>query len=172
MKDIEYVLTMNSDQAHTALKATDLLMRLKLGQYKEIPFALLDVTKEDFCHRRDLADVKLKEAFDILYDGKNDGEWKDAEWYRLYNLLQAIRYQIHLAEHPNSKGVDSYSPMRLTDEPMPSCRVKRPVYVLDIDGQKVCPQCRYILDGKKTRPFCEMCGTELMWEKKQERRRK
>lgn len=127
MKDVEYVLTMNSDQAHTALKAIDLLMRLKLGQYREISFALLDVTKEDFCHRRDLAETELKKAFDILYNGKKDGEWKDAEWYRLYNMYQAIRYQIHLAENPDSKGVDSYPPMQLTDEPMPDCRFRKEV---------------------------------------------
>lgn len=127
MNGVEYVLTMNSDQAHTALKAIELLMRMKLGQYREIAFALLDVTKEDFCHRRDLSETKLKQAFDILYDGKKDGEWKDAEWYRLYNLYQEIRYQIHLAENPDNKGVDSYPPMQMTDEPMPDCRFRKEV---------------------------------------------
>lgn len=125
MQNYEYILAMNSEQAHTLLKAVDLLMRLKLGQYKEISFALLDITKEDFCHRRDLADEKLEEAFAILYDGKKDGEWKNAEWYRLFNLLQAVRYQVHLAEHPDTKGVDSYPPMQMTDEPIPKCEYRK-----------------------------------------------
>lgn len=122
MKEIEYVLTMNPEQARSALKAIDLLLRMKLGQYREVSFALLDITKEDFSSRRDKADEKLEEAFKILYDGKNDEEWKDQEWYRLYNLMQALRYQIHLAEDPAGKGVDSQKPIQLTsDEPIPHC---------------------------------------------------
>ena len=124
MKEIEYVLTMNPEQARSALKAIDLFLRMKLGQYREVSFALLDITKEDFSSRRDKANEKLEEAFKILYDGKGktDEEWKDQEWYRLYNLMQALRYQIHLAENPTGKGVDSYEPVQLTlDEPIPQC---------------------------------------------------
>ena len=136
MKDVEYVLTMNSDQAHTALKAIELLMRLKINQPEEIARAIMPddyfdektrkVNKERFnehIHRRDAADGYVKMAFRQIFPTWEDVR-KDEEWYRLYNLYQAIRYQIHLAENPDSKGVDSHPPMRMTDEPMPKCEYR------------------------------------------------
>ena len=139
MNGVEYVLTMNSEQAHTALKAIELLMRLKINQPEEIARAVMPddyfdektgkVNKERFnehIHRRDAADGYVKMAFRQIFPTWDDVR-KDEEWYRLYNLYQAIRYQIHLAEHPGSKGVDSRPPMRLTDEPMPDCRFRKEV---------------------------------------------
>lgn len=136
MNGVEYVLTMNSDQAHTALKAIDLLMRLKINQPEEIARAVMPddyfdektgkVDKERFnehIHRRDAANEYMKMAFRQIFPPL-EVMTKDAEWYRLYNMYQAIRYQIHLAEHPGSKGVDSHPPMRLTDEPMPKCEYR------------------------------------------------
>lgn len=121
LPDIEYTMSMSSATAHTLLKAVDLLMRLKLGQYKEICFDLLDVCKPDFCIRRDNAEVYLKLAFDTMFAGKEPGTYKDDEWYRLYNILQSLRYQIHLAEHPESTGVDSYPPCVTGGQPLPEC---------------------------------------------------
>ena len=121
---IEYTLTMNSDQAKSCLKAVELLMRLKINQPEEIPFNLI-LELDDFSKRRDKARPLLEQAFRIMYEGKKTGEWKDSEWYRLYNLYQALRYQIHQAEHPWTTGVDSYPPMRLTDEPIPACEYKK-----------------------------------------------
>ena len=139
MNGVEYVLTMNSNQAHTALKAIELLMRLKINQPEEIAKAVMPddyfdektgkVNKERFdehIQRRDAADGYVKMAFLQIFPTWEDVR-KDEEWYRLYNLYQAIRYQIHLAENPDSKGVDSHPPMRLTDEPMPDCRFKKEV---------------------------------------------
>lgn len=122
---IEYSLTMNPEQARTALKAVELLMRLKLNQYEELPFALIDLSRKDFCDRRDLAKFHLKPAFEQLNGWRHDAEWKDDEWYRLYNLYQVLRYMIHEAEHPESVGVDSYPPTRRTDEPLPGYAWKR-----------------------------------------------
>ena len=139
MNGVEYILTMNSDQAHTALKAIELLMRLKINQPEEIARAIMPddyfdektgkVNKErfnEYIHRRDVAEQCLKAAFLQIFPTWEDVR-KDEEWYRLYNLYQAIRYQIHLAEHPGSKGVDSRPPMRLTDEPIPDCRFRKEV---------------------------------------------
>ena len=139
MNGVEYVLTMNSDQAHTALKAIELLMRMKINQPEEITRAVMPYDYYDemtgkvdskrfdeHIHRRDAADGYVKMAFQQIFPTWENVR-KDEEWYRLYNLYQAIRYQIHLAEHPDSKGVDSYPSMRLTDEPMPDCRFRKEV---------------------------------------------
>ena len=119
--NIEYTMTMTSETAHSMLKAVDLLMRLKLGQYREICFALLDICKPDFCDRRDISEVYLEQAFKALFDGKKNEEYKDDEWHRLYNIFQVLRYQIHLAESPDGTGVDSYPPLLLGDQPLPEC---------------------------------------------------
>lgn len=124
---VGYTLHLNSNQAHEALKAVELLMRLKLGQFDTIPFALLDVVEDDFCKKRDAAAPYLKAACDVYYGDRTsaDSRWKDSEWHRLYNLYQVIRYAIHEAEHPETKGVDSYPPTRFTDEPLPKCEWRR-----------------------------------------------
>ena len=126
---IEYILTMNSDQAKTCLKAVELLMRLKINQPKEISKAILDeifeqIGCDEFCRRRDAANEYLEQAFSVIFPNWNEVK-KDDEWYRLYNLYQTIRYQIHLAEYPNSIGVDSYPPIQFTDEPMPKCEFRK-----------------------------------------------
>lgn len=128
---VEYTMSMTSDTARTLLKAVELLMRLKLNQYKELTFHLMDFVgegkPEDFWDRRDRADEYLKLAFDEIYKqrlqevNRSDTKWKDDEWYRLYNIMQALRYQIHLAEHPDSNGVDSYPPCVTGGQPVPEC---------------------------------------------------
>ena len=122
---IEYVLTLNSDQAKETLKAVELLMRLKINQPEEISRTVLDgmyerIGCDEFCKRRDEANEYLHKAFEAIFPHWSEVQ-KDEEWYRLYNLYQVIRYQIHLAEHPNSTGVDSYPPTQFTDEPIPEC---------------------------------------------------
>lgn len=123
-KEIEYVLTMNSEQAREVRKAVEFLMRMKLAQFDQIPYNVLDIGMGDYCKRRDAAEPHLrwleKELFPTWADVK-----KDDEWYRLYNLYQVIRYQIYLAESPLSDGVDSYPPMQITDEPMPKCEWRK-----------------------------------------------
>lgn len=118
----EYKLTLNSKQAESALKAVELLMRLKLGQFNELPFALI-VGDAKFCEKRDEAAPFLHQIENIYFGDRtpDDRDWKDEEWYRLYNIYQVLRYSIHKAEHPESKGVDSYPPMRFSDEPLPEC---------------------------------------------------
>ena len=118
-EEILYTFAMNSAMAHTLNKAVELLMRLKLSQFEELPFALVGVTDPKFCEKRDNATPYLKAAFCQLYAGKSQTDWKDDEWYRLYDLLQVIRYQIHQAEHPDSWGVDGNPPVHMSQEPMP-----------------------------------------------------
>lgn len=116
-----YTLTMSSGQLREASKAIELLMRLKLGQYDQLHWALLDIMDEDFCEKRDEAEFHLKAAFQALFRGKKSTEWKDHEWHVLYDLYQVIRKAIHDAEYPDSIGVDSYPPMCTAVEPMAKC---------------------------------------------------
>lgn len=118
-KEPQYRLTLNSQQAHELLHAVELFMRLKLGQYEELPFSLIDLDRDDFCDRRDEARAYLKPAFEALLGWKKIGGYKDDQWYRLYNMYQVVRYAIHNAEHPESTGVDSYPPLQFTSEPLP-----------------------------------------------------
>ena len=114
-----YVLTLTSEQAKVMDKAVELLLRLKLGQYKELPFALMKLDAEDFAEKRDDASVYLLTAFQIL-SGKACPGWdKDQEWYRLYDLHQVVRHAIHNAEHPETDGVDSYPPICTAGEALP-----------------------------------------------------
>ena len=119
---VEYTLTLNSEQAREINKAVDLLMRLKINQYKELPFALVSIEDNEFCNKRDAANPYLKLAFDAMYQGKKDTEWKDDEWYRLYNIHQVIRKAIHDAEHPEGKGIDGDPPMAFGGQPLPKIR--------------------------------------------------
>ena len=119
---VEYKITLTSSQLKETLKAIELLMRLKINQPNEIISAVLSwgegMTVDEYCERRDNAEPLLKKAFDELFP-THDSCKKNAEWYRLYNLYSSIRYAIHEAEHPESKGVDSYPPSNWSDEPAP-----------------------------------------------------
>ena len=128
---IEYTLKLNSAQVNEVLKAVDLLMRLKINQPKEISRAVMadDYWKDgkvdndafdDFLERRDRADEHMEMAFKEIFPSWKDVR-KDTEWHTLYNIYQSIRYQRHLAECPNGRGVDSYPPMHFGGEPIPEC---------------------------------------------------
>jgi hypothetical protein len=132
---VEYTITMNEDLCHETLKAVELLMRLKINQPEEIARAVMqdsyywvdghvDNDKfNDFIKRRNEADVYTRKAFEYIFP--NRISLKDEEWYRLYNIYQVLRKGIHDAEHPESKGVDSYSPIRFTEEPLPDLKWKK-----------------------------------------------
>ena len=122
---IEYTLKLNSTQAAYVLKAVDLLMRLKINQPEEISRDVLDGMYErlgsnEYCNRRDKANSYLRLAFLEIFPTWDEVK-KDDEWHSLYNIYQALRYQRHLAEYPNSKGVDSYPPMHFGGEEIPEC---------------------------------------------------
>lgn len=117
---VEYTLTLNSDQAHETLKAVELLMRLKIRQFDALPYNVIGIERDDYCVKRDEAKPHLDALERIFFPNWQDIK-KDAEWYRLYNLYQVLRYAIHEAEHPQTIGVDSYPPVQFSDEPLPMC---------------------------------------------------
>ena len=121
----KYVLTLTSEQAREINKCLELLMRWKLKQPDIMAQMLLDISDDVdvYCRKRDTMVPKLKEAMDICTpeDPENCGKLKDREWHVAYNILQAIRYQIHLAEYPESKGVSSYPPLDTGGVGIPEC---------------------------------------------------
>lgn len=122
---IEYTLKLNSEQASVVLHALDLLNRVIINQPRYVTevamdwmFGKLDV--DEYCRRRDHANEYMKKAFDMIFQDL-DNVRKTPEWFTSYNILQALRYQKHLAESPNSNGVDSYPPMNVGGKPVPEC---------------------------------------------------
>lgn len=113
-----YTLTLSPEQAKAVCKSVELLLRLKIGQYEELPFALCQMG-EGFCGKRDAAKPHLKQGFEAMLGERPE---KDQEWNRLYDILQVMRYAIHDAEHPWTTGVDSYPPICTSGEPLPKMR--------------------------------------------------
>ena len=110
---IKYCLTMTPEQAKAANSAIELMMRLKLAQYGELPYTLMDISDKEYCEKRDNAMPHLKAGFDAMFRGRthSDTDWKDREWYVLYNLHQVIRHAIRNAEFPDSNSVWATPPM-------------------------------------------------------------
>ena len=117
---IEYTLKMNSDQARACLNAVELLMRLKLNQAFTFNDSICGWNVDDWNDWHE-ATRHVETALGLLFKCREPETWKDPEWYRLYNLYQVIRYQVHMAENPTGTGVDSYPPIQFTDEPLPEC---------------------------------------------------
>lgn len=116
----EYTLTLNSVQAKEIDNTLELLMRWKLKQPGYMTDYLLDFSDNNYNEKHNKIQSLLKKAMDIAMP--NEFVRKDKEWYTLYNIHQAIRYAIHEAEHPETKGVDAYPPLNLgPGEPPPAC---------------------------------------------------
>ena len=60
--EAQYILTLNSNQAKEIRKAVELLLRLKLGQYDNIPYELI-MNDKRFADKRDAAMPHLQAAW-------------------------------------------------------------------------------------------------------------
>jgi len=118
---MNYELTISSAQIKEIAKSVELLMRLKLGQYRELTYSLCDIFKEP-TEKLDSIDAVLKTAFEIINKDKKPTDYKDDEWYILYDIYQVLRKALHDTEHPEGQGVDSYEPLQLSTEPLPKCK--------------------------------------------------
>lgn len=122
---IEYTLKLDSTQAGVVLHALDLLNRVIINQPQNVTEAAMNglwgkIDFDEYCRRRDKANEYMKLAFDTIFSSYNE-IIKTDEWDVSYSILQALRYQRHLAEFPTSIGVDSYPPMQLGKTPIPEC---------------------------------------------------
>ena len=119
----KYRLTMTPEQARLVSYACELYMRLKLGQYEELPFALIDLGNRDFAEKRDKARGYLKDGFDAMLSDRPLTEIKDEKWHRLYNIHQVVRHAIWQEEFPGTDGVWSYAPMDMGGVGLPEIEI-------------------------------------------------
>ena len=119
----KYRLTMDSEQARLVSYACELYMRLKLGQYEELPFALMDLSDKDFAEKRDNARPYLQGAFSEMLGGRPLDKVKDKKWHQLYNIHQVVRHAIWQEEFPGTDGVWSYEPMDTDGVGMPEIEI-------------------------------------------------
>ena len=117
---MNYKISVSSAQLKEITKSVELLMRLKLGQYRELTYSLCDIYKEP-TEKLDAVDDVLRNAFNIINKDKKPTEYKDNEWFILYDIFQVLRKAIHDVEHPEGTGVDSYEPLQMSLEPLPKC---------------------------------------------------
>lgn len=122
----QYTLTLTSEQAKIVDRAVELLLRLKIGQYEELPFVLMDVGTYDFSDRVQRAKEFLQVGFGMMSPNYHGGGWtKDLDWHRLYDIHQVIRHAIHDAEHPDATwSVDAFDPVSTSGEKLPTIKTE------------------------------------------------
>jgi hypothetical protein len=94
---IELLLT--EDQANIVANACELYARIRMGQFKEIIWHTLDlkIPSEEYCDRRDAAEVLLIEARKMIYpdlygSGHSYGIGKFVDADKAFDVYQVIRY--------------------------------------------------------------------------------
>lgn len=124
------ILSMTREQAYTVMRATELLARLHIGQFKTITEMLIDWKDgeriTDTAYRRDRADEALMLAEKLIYPGNTLS--KDIEHERAWAVYATIRHAIAWHDNPQGNYLSvafdepmSYSP----DEPLPRCTVEQ-----------------------------------------------
>lgn len=90
---------MNEEHLKILAVACEFYARVKMGQFNEIPFHLLEWKGEDVCERRDKAEQLLLEARKQIYPELNGaghsygiGKFKDAD--QAFDIYQVVRNQL------------------------------------------------------------------------------
>lgn len=93
----EYVLHLNEEQAKLVAKACEFYMRVRIGQFQEIPYACLDPRMEgdSYCKRRQVAEHYLLEARKAIYPdleglGHSYGIGKFPDADKAYDVAQVL----------------------------------------------------------------------------------
>ena len=110
----EYTITLTTRQATEVQNALEAIMRWKLRQpdimQEYLPDRLpWDSNFDEAIEKRSVIREKIKEANDVaIPEFENLYKLKDEQWHIIYNIFATIRHAIQQAEHPDSRGVDSY----------------------------------------------------------------
>ena len=106
----EYQLLLTKEQAWLVATACEFYARIRLGQFREIPFRLMlhDYGK-NYCERRDEAERLLFEARERIYpelhgSGHSYGIGKFDDADQAFDVFQVIRKEIF----PDSREVFTY----------------------------------------------------------------
>ena len=125
----KYVLTLSREQAIMVMDACELYARLKIGQFDRITEMLLDLHREDYCDKRDLANDLLKIVACTLLGSnayRTPLTQPDDLHHRAWNIHAVIRHC--MAWHDNPKGniwsVNFDKPYPHGGEPLPEIKVQ------------------------------------------------
>lgn len=115
-------LELTREQAQSVMLATELLSRLKIGQFERITELVLDWSRPNACELRDNADALLRAASHILLEPEIK---KDVICQRCWAVYTTIRYTLAWHDHPegNWMSVAFDRPLSYGDEPMPKCEI-------------------------------------------------
>lgn len=125
----KYVLTLSREQARMVQDACELFARLKIGQFERITEMLLDLSLEDYCDKRDLANALLKIVACTLLGSneyRNPRTQPDELHHRAWNIHAVIRHCMAWHDHPegNPYSVWFDKPWAHGDEALPEIEVK------------------------------------------------
>ena len=131
MSKREYVLTLSEEQAKLLCTACEFYARMRTGQWNELIWHCLDLSKEDFCEKRDELEEKLMEARAIAFPdlakhiGRHYGVGKFKEADQSWEIYEVLRHKIAWTEHPEGGyGVWFDKPMPFSGTPLAKCEVK------------------------------------------------
>lgn len=89
-------LTLTDEQARAVSTACEVYARIRMGQFKEIVWQCLDLSKPDFCERQDTAEAFLMSARCSIYPDLTGwghsygiGKFKDAD--QAFDVYQVLR---------------------------------------------------------------------------------
>lgn len=127
------IVEMTREQAQAVMKATELLARLELGQFKEISWHFLSKCLDENMtydpNKRERIDELLEQACRLIF-GINEYGWPDVReksimFERCWAVYTTIRYTLAWHDHPegNPWSVSFDKPLGY-GELMPKCEVK------------------------------------------------
>lgn len=95
-----YTLELTQEQAAVVSRACELYARLGYGQFGEVIWQYMNLTDEDFCDRRDEAEVYLYKARALIYPelgearGRSYGIGRDDDLDRSFDVHQVLRHAL------------------------------------------------------------------------------
>ena len=137
------ILELTREQADAVMRATELLARLHLGQFKEITWQFMgrfvDNDGEFDAERRALADELLEQAcrsiFGVNQYNQPDIGDKTIEHKRCWAVYATIRHALAWHDHPEGGITVNFDKPMGYGEQMPKCRV-RDIKVLDVGKEE------------------------------------
>ena len=124
-----YVLTLTPEQARVVSRACELFTRLHIGQFNELTWELLELSRKDFCERRDEAEPLLQQLRrvyfpDLVLPGASYGVGKHLASDRAWDVYQVVRHAMAWHEHPEGGvSVDFHTPYSAANERLATCEV-------------------------------------------------
>jgi len=121
-------LELTREQANAVMRATELLARLHIGQFKEVTWEFIKRIETDGKYddeKRDLIDRLLYKASDLIFDVENGGVAYDDTFNRCWAVYTTIRHALAWYDFPKGgMGVQFNEPIPYdVNEDMPKCKI-------------------------------------------------